>query len=234
MMVSMHHSGLAEVLLDLLNTTPVVDGRWLIGSPTTPAARRGCAPRGGRRRMSTPRGPHVTTCNAWSGWSRRVGVRRYLADVRQVPDITTRLVAGGRLALSARAGLGRAGKDMPGRLRPCANDECRLFLIDRSRRNRPLVLDGGCGNRMRRAAMIAGPAETENYVWWSKPAGRLNNSRCCSSSSPRPARRWPRGCPPAQQPSCPNTVGRRHQRYGRSVVSEGLPVEHPGPARGHG
>jgi predicted RNA-binding Zn ribbon-like protein len=38
----------------------------------------------------------------------------------------------------------------PGRLRPCANDECRLFLIDRSKANAARWCSMAvCGNRMK-------------------------------------------------------------------------------------
>jgi predicted RNA-binding Zn ribbon-like protein len=38
----------------------------------------------------------------------------------------------------------------PGRLRPCANDECRLFLIDRSKPNTARWCSMAiCGNRMK-------------------------------------------------------------------------------------
>ena len=38
----------------------------------------------------------------------------------------------------------------PGRLRPCANDECRLFLIDRSKANAARWCSmAACGNRMK-------------------------------------------------------------------------------------
>lgn len=41
-------------------------------------------------------------------------------------------------------------KRSPGRLRPCANDECRLFLIDRSTANRARWCSMAvCGNRMK-------------------------------------------------------------------------------------
>ena len=39
---------------------------------------------------------------------------------------------------------------LPGRLRPCANDECRLFLIDRSKANAARWCSMAvCGNRMK-------------------------------------------------------------------------------------
>jgi predicted RNA-binding Zn ribbon-like protein len=38
----------------------------------------------------------------------------------------------------------------PGRLRPCANDECRLFLIDRSKSNLARWCSMAvCGNRLK-------------------------------------------------------------------------------------
>ncbi|HEY7593895.1 MAG TPA: CGNR zinc finger domain-containing protein [Actinophytocola sp.] len=40
--------------------------------------------------------------------------------------------------------------DAPGRLRPCANDECALFLLDRSRANNARWCSMAvCGNRMK-------------------------------------------------------------------------------------
>jgi predicted RNA-binding Zn ribbon-like protein len=45
---------------------------------------------------------------------------------------------------------GEVERDLPGRLRPCANDECRLFLIDRSRAGTARWCSmSGCGNRMK-------------------------------------------------------------------------------------
>ena len=41
-------------------------------------------------------------------------------------------------------------RQSPGRLRPCANDECRLFLIDRSKANAARWCSMAvCGNRMK-------------------------------------------------------------------------------------
>ncbi len=75
------------------------------------------------------------------------------------------LVARGRFGpLSLVLAWGELERDMPGRLRPCANDECRLFLIDRSRAGiGPLVLDdAGCGNTDEaRAATTAGHARKD-------------------------------------------------------------------------
>jgi hypothetical protein len=54
--------------------------------------------------------------------------------------------------LAGRAVLawGVVTQDLPGRLRACANDECRLFLLDRSRANTARWCSMAiCGNRMK-------------------------------------------------------------------------------------
>jgi predicted RNA-binding Zn ribbon-like protein len=80
-------------------------------------------------------------------------LRRYLADTRQVPDIGPDGLAWSLEAdWQARVVLawGELERDMPGRLRPCANDECRQFLIDRSRAGTARWCSmSGCGNRMK-------------------------------------------------------------------------------------
>jgi predicted RNA-binding Zn ribbon-like protein len=80
-------------------------------------------------------------------------LRRYLTDTRQVPDIGPDGVAWSLEAdWPARLVLawGELERDMPGRLRPCANEECRLFLIDHSRAGTARWCSmSGCGNRMK-------------------------------------------------------------------------------------
>jgi predicted RNA-binding Zn ribbon-like protein len=71
-------------------------------------------------------------------------------------------IAGGRISwtlsgpadrmLAIRAVLAWDGlaRHSPGRLRPCANDECRLFLIDRSKANTARWCSMAvCGNRIK-------------------------------------------------------------------------------------
>ena len=54
------------------------------------------------------------------------------------------------LALRAVLAWDALAKRSPGRLRPCANDECRLFLIDRSKANAARWCSMAvCGNRMK-------------------------------------------------------------------------------------
>lgn len=55
-----------------------------------------------------------------------------------------------RMAVEAVLAWGALHADMPGRLRPCANPECRLFFLDRSRTNRGRWCSmASCGNRMK-------------------------------------------------------------------------------------
>ncbi len=55
-----------------------------------------------------------------------------------------------RLATRAVLAWGAITRDLPGRLRPCANDRCRLFLLDRSRANTARWCSMAiCGNRMK-------------------------------------------------------------------------------------
>ena len=137
------------VLLDLLNTTPVVDGRmidvldgrWLRGH----GAARGDLDAVRQLRDDLQR---VVRKHADA-----TVLRRYLSDVRQVPDIGPDGVAWSLEAdWPARVVLawGELEREMPGRLRPCANDECRLFLIDHSRAGTARWCSmSGCGNRMK-------------------------------------------------------------------------------------
>ncbi|GAB4001121.1 hypothetical protein GCM10029992_35560 [Glycomyces albus] len=62
------------------------------------------------------------------------------------------LVADPDRRLPARAVLAwaRVRERLPGRLRPCGNEECRLFLLDRSKANNARWCSmATCGNRMK-------------------------------------------------------------------------------------
>lgn len=55
-----------------------------------------------------------------------------------------------RLAVEAVLAWSEARQALPDRLRPCANSECRLFLIDRSKTNKARWCSMAvCGNRMK-------------------------------------------------------------------------------------
>ena len=143
-------------LLDLLNTTPVVDG------------------------VPTDTLPDLATATPWltdhdvpatrAEWTRLIRARAvlqavvrgdesaaalqpFLEPARLVPSagdagVDWRLDGGG----AARAVIAWDGLRLtsPGRLRPCANTECRLFLIDRSKPNTARWCSmATCGNRMK-------------------------------------------------------------------------------------
>ena len=75
------------------------------------------------------------------------------------------LVGDADALLAARAVLAWAWVDehLPGRLRPCGNDECRLFLLDRSKANKARwCAMATCGNRMK---------ARRHYERQRKPAG---------------------------------------------------------------
>ena len=136
------------VLLDLLNTTPRVegqmvdklDGRWLRAH-------------GGPKDVDAVRPMRDDLQRVVRMEADAAVLTRYLSDARQVPDIGADGVAWSLEAdWQARLVLawGELERDMPGRLRPCANEECRKFLIDRSRAGAARWCSmSGCGNRMK-------------------------------------------------------------------------------------
>jgi hypothetical protein len=146
-------------LLDLLNTTPVIDG------------------------VPTDALPDLTTSAPWmtahdvpateAEWAKLVEARAILQEVvrgaesaaalqplvaraRLVPTVGEAGIDW-RLDVGAHSGAVRAviawdglRISSPGRLRPCANTECRLFLIDRSKPNTARWCSmASCGNRMK-------------------------------------------------------------------------------------
>jgi predicted RNA-binding Zn ribbon-like protein len=149
-----------DLLLAVLNSTPVIDGVPADELADTSRARTWLAGFGGL-------GTEAERRNV-------VETRRVLQAVvrgQQSPDAlapaldgvtSTPAVAGGRIAwtlgvppereLAVRAVLAwdaLAGRS-PGRLRACANDECRLFLIDHSKANAARWCSMAvCGNRMK-------------------------------------------------------------------------------------
>jgi predicted RNA-binding Zn ribbon-like protein len=148
------------LLLDLLNTTPVLDGVSQDELADADAGRRWLAAHG-----------QPVSDDEW----------RALLDVRPVlQEVVSRGTSQASLApfiegVSARASLageriewildepeGRSAAaravlawdalraSSPGRLRPCANPECQLFLIDRSKSNSARWCSMAvCGNRMK-------------------------------------------------------------------------------------
>jgi predicted RNA-binding Zn ribbon-like protein len=147
-------------LLALLNTTPVVDGVPAdeLGDPVQ--ARRWLASVGGPGTDAELR--HVlqvrTALQAVVRGERPPDVlARFLHGAALHPAITggeitwtLRVPPERELAVRAVMTWDALAKNSPGRLRPCANEECRLFLIDRSRAGAARWCSMAiCGNRMK-------------------------------------------------------------------------------------
>lgn len=74
----------------------------------------------------------------------------YVPEVREEVTWALRVKPERRLAVRVVLAFDAVVRESPGRLRPCANDECRLFLIDRSTANRARWCSMAvCGNRMK-------------------------------------------------------------------------------------
>ncbi|HEX6522199.1 MAG TPA: CGNR zinc finger domain-containing protein [Streptosporangiaceae bacterium] len=147
-------------LLTVLNSTPVVDGAPADDFADSGRARAWLASVGGLGTDTELR--HV------------LEARRALQAVvrgEQSPDVLTSVLRGAtrvpamtdgqiswtlsvpperELAVRAVLAWDALAKHSPGRLRPCANDECRLFLIDRSKAGTARWCSmAACGNRMK-------------------------------------------------------------------------------------
>ncbi|GAB3165742.1 CGNR zinc finger domain-containing protein [Amycolatopsis stemonae] len=148
------------LLLDLLNTTPVRDGTpeddladersgraWLAahGQPATEDEHRALL-EARAVLQGIVRGDDVPASAA-----RFVDAVSYRASfgedgVEWVLDVPPGRSAAARAVLAWDA----LAKSSPGRLRPCANPECRLFLIDHSKPNSARWCSMAvCGNRMK-------------------------------------------------------------------------------------
>ncbi|EGX55674.1 hypothetical protein SZN_31739 [Streptomyces zinciresistens K42] len=149
-----------DALLELLNTTPVADGTVLDHLADPEAARSWQRAHGGdgsaaeRRHLVRARD---TLQDVIRGERPAAALAPLLADVTSRPRVSDEGVtweptppADRRTAVEAVLAWGALRQAMPGRLRPCANPECRLFLLDRSKTNRARWCSmAACGNRMK-------------------------------------------------------------------------------------
>lgn len=148
------------LLLDLLNTTPVIDGEQRDLLAADIQSRDWARAHGGvgsayevaRLRQVRDRLQAVV-----SGVAAPDALTPFLTGVHLLPEIAPdglrwRLGVVDDERLSARVLLawGRVQESMPGRLRACANEECRLFLLDRSKPNTARWCSmKACGNRLK-------------------------------------------------------------------------------------
>jgi predicted RNA-binding Zn ribbon-like protein len=147
-------------LLALLNSTPVVDGVPADDLADPARARAWLAASGGLGTETELQ--HVLQVRqalqaVVRGQQPAAVLAPELQDVISVPAIedgrlTWTLDAAPDRELAVRAILAwdTLARQNPGRLRPCANEECRLFLIDRSKANAARWCSMAvCGNRMK-------------------------------------------------------------------------------------
>ena len=148
------------LLLDLLNTTPVIDGIVHDTLADSTVARAWMREHG----IASTKEEAAALLEARSALQKvvtgEVGaktLKRFVDDVRLRPvaggdGLDWRLDVDGGATGAARAVLAWDALRItsPGRLRPCANSECRLFLIDRSKPNTARWCSMAiCGNRMK-------------------------------------------------------------------------------------
>jgi predicted RNA-binding Zn ribbon-like protein len=160
-----------QALMQALNSTPVADGRrqdlWREDHEVDRWAREhgGLGGDEERRWLRTARDALQAV---ESGTSAEPRLRRVLSGVRKVPQpgasgIEWHLEAPPerRLAVELVLAWADVKERMPGRLRPCENPECRLFLLDRSRANTARWCSmKTCGNRLKARRHQARARET--------------------------------------------------------------------------
>lgn len=147
-----------DTLLDLLNSRPLVNGeeRDALGDPARGIRwAREHGGEGSLAELALLRETRDILRDVVRGESSPAALSPLLEGVHQIPELTSdglqwmvRTPPHARLAVEVVLAWAATEKQMPGRLRPCTNDECRLFLLDRSRANRARWCSMAvCGNR---------------------------------------------------------------------------------------
>ncbi|MFD5057829.1 MULTISPECIES: CGNR zinc finger domain-containing protein [unclassified Streptomyces] len=149
-----------DALLELLNTTPVVNGvvqdqladpeaaeawqRAHGGSGTADEHRHLVQARDALQEVVRGSRPATSLAPVLDG----VTSRPQVSSAGVSWDLDARKER--RMAVQAVMTWSALQKAMPGRLRPCANEECRRFLLDRSKTNKARWCSMAvCGNRMK-------------------------------------------------------------------------------------
>ncbi|MFJ4841033.1 CGNR zinc finger domain-containing protein [Streptomyces sp. NPDC088746] len=150
-----------QALMQALNSTPVTDGRRQDLWSDDRVVDRWAREHGGlggdkdeRRWLRTTRDALQAVS---SGAAPEPHLHRVLADVHKVPQLSASGIEWHldvpperRLAVELVLAWADVEERMPGRLRPCENPECRLFLLDRSRANTARWCSmKTCGNRLK-------------------------------------------------------------------------------------
>jgi predicted RNA-binding Zn ribbon-like protein len=148
-----------DFLLALLNSTPIVDGAQTDDLSDIDAARAWLVDAGGvgtEAELAHLLRVRTALQGIVRGQLPTSTLAPLLRGVSMVPMVdegitwTLHVEPTRQLAVRAVLAWDTVVKQNPGRLRPCANDECRLFLIDRSAANRARWCSMAvCGNRMK-------------------------------------------------------------------------------------
>ncbi|TGO04243.1 hypothetical protein SERN_1836 [Serinibacter arcticus] len=155
-----------ELVLGVLNTAPVVDGRPTdeLDEPGAAELARRLGGDGSPAELAQLREVRELLHAVVRGEAGAVeDLAVWLDGVVLVPEVgsagiawTLRAPAHRVLAARVATAWSRVVAARPGRLRPCGNDECHLFLIDRSRPGTARWCSmATCGNRMKVRAHAA-------------------------------------------------------------------------------
>ncbi|MGW5277142.1 CGNR zinc finger domain-containing protein [Streptomyces sp. NPDC004044] len=149
-----------DALLELLNTAPVVNGVVQDQLADPEAAEAWQRAHGGSGTADEHR--HLVQARdalqeVVRGSRPATSLAPVLEGVTSRPQVTSAGVSWDldarkerRMAVQAVMTWSALQKAMPGRLRPCANAECRRFLLDRSKTNKARWCSMAvCGNRMK-------------------------------------------------------------------------------------
>lgn len=149
-----------DTLLDLLNSRPLINREEhdALGDPAE--GRRWAREHGGEgslAELALLREARDILQGVVRGEASPVALSPLLDGVYQAPEFTVdglqwmvKTPRHARLAVEVVLAWAATEEQLPGRLRPCDNDECRLFLLDRSRANRARWCSMAvCGNRVK-------------------------------------------------------------------------------------
>jgi predicted RNA-binding Zn ribbon-like protein len=149
-----------DTLLELLNSTPVVNGVVQDQLADPEEARSWQQAHGGSGTAAELRSllqARDALQNVVRGSRPATSLAPLLKGVTSRPHLSPEGVsweldapAERRMAVETVMAWSAVQRTMPGRLRPCANPECRRFLIDRSKTNKARWCSMAvCGNRMK-------------------------------------------------------------------------------------
>ncbi|MEV7189687.1 CGNR zinc finger domain-containing protein [Kitasatospora sp. NPDC093102] len=147
-----------ETLLDLLNSRPLVNGEERDALGDAAGGRRWARAHGGDgslAELTLLREARDILRDVVNGERSPNALEPLLEGVHQEPEVTPgglrwalKTPHHARLAVEVILAWAHTEEKLPGRLRPCANSECGLFLLDRSHANRARWCSMAvCGNR---------------------------------------------------------------------------------------